>query len=105
MHVCLDRYLNKAFKNKIVIQDGCFGLRYIEQQFNIFGNIKFIVIIRNPLDVYVSFKKITQQFKFFRRFIGDFSREEKMTTSRNYLNYTIVNKIFKNIKITKNFFL
>ena len=103
LHVCLDRYLNKAFKNKIVIQDGCFGLRYIEQQFNIFGNIKFIVIIRNPLDVYVSFKKITQQFKFFRRFIGDFSREEKMTTSRNYLNYTIVNKIFKKYKNNKKF--
>ena len=98
LHVCLNKYLSKPFKNKIVIQDGCFGLRYIEQQFNILGNIKFIVIIRNPLDVYVSFKKITKQFKFFRRFIGDFSREERMTTSRNYLNYTMINRIFEKYK-------
>ena len=103
LHKCLNKYLNKPFKNKIVFQDGCFGLRYVEQQLNIFSNIKFIVIIRNPLDVYVSFKKITKQFKFFRRFIGDFSREEKMTTSRDYLNYTIINKLFDKYKDDNKF--
>ena len=103
LHKYLNKYLNKPFKNKIVFQDGCFGLRYVEQQLNIFSNIKFIVIIRNPLDVYVSFKKITKQFKFFRRFIGDFSREEKMTTSRDYLNYTIINKLFDKYKDDNKF--
>lgn len=103
LHKCLNEYLNKPFKNNIVIQDGCFGLRYVEKQLNLLSNIKFIVIVRNPLDVYVSFKKITKQFKFFRRFIGDFSREEKMTTSRDYLNYTIINKLFDKYKNNNKF--
>ena len=46
---------NKPYK-KIVIQDGVFGLRYIEAQKKLFGKIKFIIVVRNPLDVYVALK-------------------------------------------------
>ena len=48
---------------RLLVKIICFGLRYIEQQFNIFGNIKFIVIIGNP-DVYVSFKKLLNNLNF-----------------------------------------
>ena len=103
-HNCLDIYLKKKLAKKIVIQDGCVGLRYINEQLQIFKKIKFIVLVRNPLDVYVSFKNITFQFKFFRRFIGDFSKAEVLNTKKENLNYSIINKLYNRYSNDKNFF-
>lgn len=103
LHLCLDKYLKRKNSQKIVIQDGCFGLRYINEQIDIFKKIKFLIIVRNPLDTFVSHKKIKYQFKFFRRFIGDFSREEQMNTSRENLNYSIINKLYKKYKNNEKF--
>jgi len=104
LHNCLDIYLKKKLTKKIVIQDGCVGLRYINEQLQIFKKIKFIVLVRNPLDVYVSYKNITFQFKFFRRFIGDFSKAEVLNTKKENLNYSIINKLYNQYSNDKNFF-
>ena len=103
LHKCLNIYLEKKINNKIIIQDGVFGLRYIEEQKKLFKNIKFIIIVRNPLDVYVSLKKITHNFKRFRRNIHDLTQAENLNTSQENLNYKILNKVFEGNKTDKNF--
>jgi len=104
LHKCLDIYLKKKISHKIVIQDGSFGLRYINEQIRIFKKIKFIIIVRDPLDVYVSQKKICRKFKLFRRFIGDFSPEEYNHISRDQINYKIINNLFLKYKNNKKFY-
>ena len=103
LHKCLNIYLEKKINNKIIIQDGVFGLRYIEEQKKLFKNIKFIIIVRNPLDVYVSLKKITHNFKTFRRNIHDLTIAENLNTSQENLNYKILNKVFEKYSNDKDF--
>ncbi len=102
-HQCLNIFLKKEIGEKIVIQDGVFGLRYIEEQKKLFKKIKFIVVVRNPLDVYVSLKKITHNFKTFRRNIHDLTIAENLNTSQENLNYKILNKVFEKYSNDKDF--
>jgi len=103
LHKCLNIYLQKEIGKKIVIQDGVFGLRYIEAQKKLFGKIKFIIVVRNPLDVYVSLKNITHKFKIFRRNIHDLAQAENLNTSQENLNYCILNKVFRKYHMNENF--
>ena len=102
-HLVLEKYLSKEFNDKIVIQDGAFGLRLIKDQINLFKNIKFLIIVRNPLDTYVSVKKIIKNFKYFRRFIGDFGVPEQKQIKNKEINYKIINNIYSQHKNDKRF--
>ena len=97
-HNCLDILQKKKKRKKIVIQDGCFGLDNIEFQRKIFKDIKNLVIIRNPLDVYVSYKKNTKNFSIFRRNIYNFLFDKEE------YNYSQLNKIYKRYKNSHNIF-
>ena len=102
-HLVLEKYLSKKINDKVIIQDGAFGLRLIKDQINLFKNIKFLIIVRNPLDTYVSMKKIIKNFKYFRRFIGDFGVPEQKHIKNEEINYKIINKIFSHYKNDKRF--
>lgn len=104
-HKCLDKYLNKKFKKKIVIQDGLYGMSNIANQIKYLKKIKFIVMVRNPLDVYVIAKKTSQNLKFFRREIGVFAPVENRSIRgrENEYNYFQVTKLFLQYKNNPNF--
>ncbi len=104
-HKCLEKSLNKKFKDKIVIQDGLYGMRSIANQIKYLKKIKFIVMVRNPLDVYVISKKTSQNLKFFRRQIGEFAPVENFKVRRreNEYNYFQVNKLFLQYRNNPNF--
>ena len=104
-HKCLEEYLNKKFKKKIVIQDGLYGLRNIQKQISHFKHIKFIIMVRNPLDVLVISKRNNANLKFFRRFTGEFTPVESLSIkekSDNY-NYNQVNNLYVQYRNNPNF--
>ena len=104
-HKCLEKYLNKKFKKNIVIQDGLYGLRNIQKQISHFKYIRFIVMVRNPLDVLVISKRNNENLKFFRRFTGEFTPVESLSIkakSDNY-NYNQVNILYMQYRNNQNF--
>ena len=103
LHNSLDIFFKKKKRKNILIQDGCYGLRYIEEQLNLFNKIKFVVVVRNPLDVYCDLKKIRQKFKRFRRNIYDICHVEGLKTKVENLNYLKLNKIYKLYNKNPNF--
>lgn len=96
-HECLNSYFKKKVKKIIIVmQDGIYGLRNVNEQIKYLDKVKFIVMVRNPLDVFVISKKIAQNLKFFRRFIGSFIPAEVRSIRNNedQYNYHQVNKLF-----------
>ena len=104
LHNSLDIFFKRKTKKTIVIQDGCYGLRYIEEQKKIFQNTKFIIVVRNPLDVYCDLKKIREKFKRFRRNIHDICHVENLKTNVKNLNYFKLNEVYESYKNENNFF-
>ena len=63
IHETLDAVCGKYSRKVIVSKEGNHGAKYLNQIRELYPNSRFIVIVRDPRDIFVSFKTIAQKKK------------------------------------------